>query len=503
MLESFNPATGRSLGGVVSTPAEDVARVVDEVAEVQPIWAQLRLAARARYLRRASQAIVDDLDAIRRLIVLEQGRPGTEALSLDISPGLEALRWAAERGPDLLADERLAFRSPLVRTARAPALAHQPLGVIGVIGAWSDPWGLPLGQIGMALLGGNGVVFKPAAEACLTGEQLRAVFERAGLPEGLVRTVQGDDAVGEALVESGVDRILFTGSAQTAGRVSDVCARHAKGCRLRVRSRGAMIVLADAHLPHAVDGALWGAFAGGGQAGWGTGRALVAEEVAERFVAEAAAGAQRLKVGDPTHDNTQVGPLISEEVCRRVHEQVETAVAAGATLHAGGLTGLAGPFFAPAVVTGAGDEIATADVPGPVLWVEVVRCEEEAVARANRAPTRANASVWTRDRHRGERIARALRAATVARNDHVHGPGPHGAPSRFALYESVQVKLLGGEPSPARVLWRPPYDGAVESAVRAGVVLRHSLRDADRRRALVGGALPALRVLRRALRPRR
>ncbi|TML31857.1 MAG: aldehyde dehydrogenase family protein, partial [Actinobacteria bacterium] len=136
VLESFSPTTGELLGSVPVTPPEAVQDVVDEVAQVQPFWAQLPLADRGRYLRRAAQAILDELDDIRDLIVREQGKTRVEAYLMELLPTVDALHWIADAGPRILADEDIPTPQIFFRGKRS-AFAYEPLGVVGVIGPWN------------------------------------------------------------------------------------------------------------------------------------------------------------------------------------------------------------------------------------------------------------------------------------------------------------------------------------------------------------------------------
>jgi acyl-CoA reductase-like NAD-dependent aldehyde dehydrogenase len=516
-LESFSPTTGKRLGSVPKLAPEQVQQVVDEVAQVQPIWAQLRLQDRARYLRRAAQAILDDIDGIRDLISREQGKPRTEAYVMEILPTVDALNWIADAGPEILADEPIPNPQPFLKAKRS-SFAYEPLGVVGVISPWNYPWSIPLGEVASALMAGNGVVLKPASLTCLIGERIREVFERAGLPEGLVRTVHGGGAVGQALVESSVAKVFFTGSVEVGRGVGETCARLMKGSVLELGGKDPMIVLPDANLPNAVGGALWGGFANAGQTCSGIERVYVMREVADRFISDVVAGARRLTVGDPLDWKTQVGPMISREQHETVRELVDDAVAAGAKLECGGPTevqGLEGAFYAPTVLTGVTHEmrIMREEIFGPVLPIAAVDSESEGIALANDCDFGLGASVWTRDRPKGERIAREIESGMVWLNDHMY---THGAcqcswggvkdsglgrvHSKFGLYECVNIKLVAWEPSVVRNFWWHPYDETLAKAIRASTKLLYSRREVDRQKALREGALPVLKVARRTLR---
>src|SRR3954452_22036121 len=233
VLESHSPATGELVGAVPTVRPEDVQGIVDEVAQVQPLWAQLPLAERARHLRRAAQVILDEIDEIRDLIAREQGKPRTEAYLMEIVPTVDALHWVAAAGPEILADEKIRTPQPFFKTKRS-TFTYEPLGVVGVIAPWNYPWTIPLGEVALALMAGNGVVLKPASLTPLIGDRIREVFERAGLPEGLVRTVHGGGAVGNALVESTAAKIFFTGSVDVGRRVGVACAERLKGSVLEL-----------------------------------------------------------------------------------------------------------------------------------------------------------------------------------------------------------------------------------------------------------------------------
>jgi acyl-CoA reductase-like NAD-dependent aldehyde dehydrogenase len=475
-LDSFSPATGERLGSVPTVAPDAVQGIVDEVAQVQPFWAQLPFTDRSRYMRRAAQVILDEIDDIRDLIAREQGKPRVEAYTMELLPTIDALHWIAAQGPEILGDERIRTPQPFFAGKRA-SFASEPLGVVGVIAPWNYPWSIPLGEAAMALMAGNGVVLKPAPLTCLIGQRIQRVFERAGLPEGVLRVIQGGPEVGAALVESSVAKVFFTGSVAVGRGVGETCARQLKGSVLELGGKDPMLVLADAQLHNAVSGALWGGFANAGQTCAGIERVYVLREAADRFIDGVVAGARRLRVGDPLDWSTQVGPMASQAQFEIVRDLVDEAVAAGAQLRCGGpvkVPGLdAAAFYAPAVLTGVTHEmrIMREEVFGPVLPIVTVDSEDEAMALANDSRFGLGASVWTRDRVRGERIARELESGMAWINDHMYS---HGAlqcawggvkdsgvgrvHSKFGFYECVNVKQLVWEPGRIRDFWWHPYD---------------------------------------------
>jgi acyl-CoA reductase-like NAD-dependent aldehyde dehydrogenase len=514
-LTARDPATGAALGSVATTPPERVDEVVAAVAKVQPLWALLRVQDRARYMGRMAQAVIDDFDDLRGLLGREQGRPRAEVAALELLAAIDALKWVAEDGAEVLSARRVGINRSLTIAKRA-RIAFEPYGVVGVIGAGSAPFAQPLGQIAGALLAGNGVVFKPAARACLAGERIARVLARAGLPEGLVRVVHGAADVGVALAQAPVSKVLFTGSPAVGRVVARACVSREKEVTVELGGKDAMLVLADAHLRRAIAGALWAGCAGAGQARGSIERVYVVREVYERFLAGLVGGARALSVGDPADPRVQVGPLASARRVEHVSALVEEALAGGATLHCGGPVSPpgcdAGSFYAPAVITGATAEmrILREPIDGPVLVVVAVDSIDEAIAAANDSDYGLGASIWTADRYQGVRIARELHAGMVWLNDHLPGPtvsrGPWGAAAggglgrtlgRAGLHACAQEKLITWDPPAMRGLWWGPYDATSTRATRAVAKLR-SGRESDRDGAWREGALALARMGARA-----
>jgi succinate-semialdehyde dehydrogenase/glutarate-semialdehyde dehydrogenase len=450
---------------------------------------------------------------------------------MEILPTIDALRWIGRAGMEILADEKIPMPQLFLKTKRS-AFAYEPLGVIGVISPWTYPWSIPFGEVALALMAGNGVVLKPASLTPLIGERIRKVFERAGVPEGLVRVIHGP-GTGSALVESGVAKIFFTGSVEVGRGVGEECARRLKGSVLELGGKDPMIVLADANLDHAVAGALWGGFANAGQTCSGIERVYVMREVAERFVAGVVDGARRLRIGDPLSWDTEIGPMVSREQFETVRELVDDAVAAGAQLRCGGplaqapadvtpadvtpaagreaggeARGEAGAFYAPTVLTDVTHEmrIMREEIFGPVLPIIVVDSEDEAVRLANDSDFGLGASVWTSDRGRGERISRDIAAGMVWINDHMfsHGAcqcswggvkesGLGRTHSKFGLYECVNIKLRVWESSALRNPWWHPYDETLGRAMRQTATILYG-RPSIRAGALKDGLGPLLKL---------
>jgi acyl-CoA reductase-like NAD-dependent aldehyde dehydrogenase len=516
-LSSHNPATGELVGEVETIEPADVDRVAAEIAELQPFWAQLQPADRGRYLKRAADVLVEEMDDVARLLTSEQGKPITESYTMEILPTIDALNWCADAGPEILADEPVPYPQLFLKTKRS-FFSYEPIGVVGVIAPWNYPWSIPLGEIAIALMAGNGVIFKPASLTPLLGERIQSIFEKGGLPEGLLRTVHGGGAVGQAICESRqVGKVFFTGSVEVGRKVGEVCAKQLKGSVLELGGKDPQIVCADADLANAVSGCVWGGFANAGQTCSGIERTYVVEAVADRFLERVVRETERLTVGDPMSWETEIGPMVSAGQADAVTELVDDALEAGAERVTGGLRevpGFSGRFIAPTVLAGVEDEmrIMREEIFGPVVPVIVVRDEEEALERANDSNFGLGASIWTTDRAKGVRMARRVESGMVWINDHSYS---HGAAqtswggvkesgvgrshSKFGFYECVNVKHIAWEPGLTRDFWWQPYDRTLGDALRSSARLVYG-RNGARVKALRDGLIPLAKVTARTFR---
>jgi len=258
----------------------------------------------------------------------------------------------------------------------------------------------------------------------MAAQRIARVFVRRAC-RGLLQIVHGEADAARALVSAPeIAHVRFTGSSQAGRDVGEACARELKRATIEVGGKDPMLVLADANIPRAVAGAVWGAFANAGQSGGSLARAYVLRERAERFTTGVVAGARALQVGHPRDPRTEIGPLLAGDRLARLVELIDEAVAGGATLHCGGpvaVGSLSGAFFAPAVLSGvpADARLLREDAPGPWLAIDAVDTEHEGIARCNAGVGGLGASVWTADQRKGARVAREIRAGMVWMNDHL------------------------------------------------------------------------------------
>jgi acyl-CoA reductase-like NAD-dependent aldehyde dehydrogenase len=481
-IESRSPATGEPLGSVPAATAEDLRAAAARGAEVQPLWAAVPAAARARYVRRTAQAILDDLDDLALLLARETGRPRTEALLGELLPAVAGLNALADDGPGVLADRRLG-RPALLRGGRRATGVQSPRGVAGILGGGAAPWAETALEVGAALLAGNATVLVPAAP--LAGERLRSVFLRAGVPDELLAVAHGPAAA--AALPEAVNRTVSVAAAT---------------------AKGTMLVLGGADVERVAAGALWAAFGAGGRHPAAVGLLVTVPSMADPLVQAIALRARRLLVGDPALPGTEIGPLDSREDLATVEALVAEAVAEGAELLCGGpapVPGLAGAFYAPAVLRRVppGARLLREPAPGPVLAVVEAASEAEAIAlaaapapaqRDRRARGRA-VSVWAGDRPKGERVARTLGVELAWVNEHgVVAPGP-----ALRLARHVAPRQIASRPARLPAAHRLPYDPSLVQARTAATQLAHG-PDRERAAVLRRNALPLARAAARVAR---
>jgi succinate-semialdehyde dehydrogenase/glutarate-semialdehyde dehydrogenase len=411
-IASYDPATNEEIGRVpVRTPVE-VGRAVEAGRAAQAEWASRSYGERGRVILRAREIVLGELDAIAELIARESGKPLTEAISMELVPTLDLMRYFARQTGRLLRPEKIDIGQYglLGRTSR---VVYRPVGVVGIISPWNFPWAIPLGEVVMALAAGNAVVLKPSELTPFVGLKIADVFA-------------GDGRTGAALVEAGVDKIMFTGSVATGRRVAEAAGRRLIPCVLELGGKDPMIVFADADAEAAASAAVWGAFANSGQACASVERCYVEESIAERFTARVVELTLALRQGAGLSGRSELGAMSCERQRGVVEDHLREAVSRGARVLAGGGRGLdAGAFHEPTVVAGVDHtmRLMREETFGPVLPLMTFKSEDEAIRLANDSPFGLTASVWTRDIRRGERVAARVEAGTVMINEvlYTHG----------------------------------------------------------------------------------
>ncbi len=420
-----NPATLEKVGEVPQSDGAAALAAVDRARVAQAVWGAFSVRDRMRVLARAKDELLGRADEVVEIIHAETGKPRREALAADVIPAADALDLYAKSADAMLGDEKLRFR-PLWSVLDS-RLVYQPLGVIGVISPWNYPLGIPMSEAGAALAAGNAVVIKPSEHAPLTTLKMRDLFERAGVPKGAVEVLTGDGEAGKALASAPLDKLVFTGSERTGRKVLLAAAERLMPVVLELGGSDPMLVLADADLSSAVDGALWGRFANCGQTCAAVKRLFLQEPIADAFLERLAAKANALRVGTDEGFDADVGPLISRPQRELLESQVEEARSGGARVVAGGARpeGLAGHFYRPTLLTQLKPSmrVLREETFGPVLAVQTFRTPEEALALANESAYALSGSIWSKDLDRARALARRLDGGTIWLNNALYTYG--------------------------------------------------------------------------------
>jgi succinate-semialdehyde dehydrogenase/glutarate-semialdehyde dehydrogenase len=423
-IVSYDPATNEALGSVPLMPAEDVLRSVASARIAQKDWAALSFRERGRIILKARAIILEELEEIATLIHRESGKPAAEAISMELVPTLDLMQFFARRTLKLLKPERVGI-GQYGLMGRSSKIIYKPLGVIGIISPWNFPWAIPLGEVVMALMAGNAVVLKPSELTPLIGLKIGEVFRRAGLSEGLLQVITGDGSTGAALVEAGVNKIMFTGSVATGKRVAEAAARRLMPVVLELGGKDPMIVLDDADVERAAHAAIWGAFANSGQACASVERCYVQSRIAPKFIDRVVELTRALKQG--LEESSDIGSMSSERQLETVEEHVSDALKHGAHAITGGRrrSEVSGAFYEPTVLVDVDHtmKVMREETFGPVLPVMTFDDEAEAIGLANDSVFGLTASVWTKNIQRGRRIAEQIEAGTVMVNEvlYTHG----------------------------------------------------------------------------------
>jgi acyl-CoA reductase-like NAD-dependent aldehyde dehydrogenase len=470
-IASLNPATGETVRELDCAGEADVFAAVERARAAQSAWAERGLRHRISLLRQFQATVYAKKSEIAAAITREAGKPLAEALVTEVLVVLDGARFLIDNAWSLLRDEPVPHGN-LVTKLKRGWLVREPHGVIGIISPWNYPFSIPATETLAALVAGNAVVLKPSELTPLVALELGALLHAAGVPEDVFQVVIGEGPAGAALLQSPIDKLVFTGSVATGKRIAASAAERLLPVVLELGGKDPMLVLDDADIDVASSAAVWGAFVNAGQACLSVERCYVHHSLYESFATACAGKTKRLRVGNGVDANTDVGPMIRERQVRIVEAHVEDARERGARILAGGtrLPELGANFYSPTVLADVTHEmrIMREETFGPVLPVMAVESDDEAVHLANDSEYGLAGSIWTRDAKRGERLARRIHAGTVMVNDVVSCFGiseaPHGGVKasgvgrthgRFGLDEMVRVKYLDEDrvPGMKKVWW--------------------------------------------------
>ena len=468
-----NPATGEIISEHSIPSVEDLHLLVDRAHSAQSAWNALGVARRVEVLLSFQQLLLRDRDALAKVITTESGKPIAEALLSEILVALDAARFCAENAGRVLRSEDVPHGNPILKSKRG-LLIYEPVGVVGIISPWNYPFSIPATETLAALVTGNAVVLKPSELTPMSALRLQKLLYEAGVPEDVFVLTIGEGAAGAALIDSRIDKLFFTGSVATGKRVAEAAARRLLPVVLELGGKDAMIVLEDADVDVASSAAVWGAMMNAGQTCLSVERCYVHRPLYAGFVTACAKKIQALKVGNGADPATDVGPLISERQLQIVEAQVEDARSLGATIAVGGkrLPETGPQFYAPTLITGvtAAMKLTQEETFGPVLPVIPFDNYAEVVRLVNDSEFGLAASIFTKDRRRGDAIARQLRAGAVMINDLLScfamPEAPHGGTGAsgigrthglIGMREMVRPKYIDSDVLAIKKVWWYPY----------------------------------------------
>ena len=419
-IDVENPATGQVIATVPVVPPDEVAERVARARRAQPGWEALGFDGRAVVMKRCQKWISDNAERVIETIVSETGKAYEDALLAEVSYAEGAFQFWAKNAEGYLAEERVKTASPFAK-GRKLIVRYAPVGVVGVIGPWNYPLTNSFGDSIPALMAGNAVVLKPSEVTPLTSMLMGEMLRECGLPEDVYQVVPGYGETAEALIDE-VDFVMFTGSTATGRKVMERAARTLTPVALELGGKDPMIVCSDADLERAANAAVHYSMQNAGQTCISTERVYVEEPIYEEFVRLVTEKVSGLRQGRPAGPgSTDLGAVINPPQTDIVERHVKEAVEQGARVLVGGgrRDENGAHFFEPTVLVDVDHSMACMreETFGPTVPIMKVRDTEEAVRLANDSPYGLQASVWTKDAAKGERLARQIEAGAVTVND--------------------------------------------------------------------------------------
>ncbi|NYJ02623.1 succinate-semialdehyde dehydrogenase/glutarate-semialdehyde dehydrogenase [Nocardioides thalensis] len=412
-----SPLDGAPLANIPQSSAADVDEAYRRARAAQKQWARTSLEERSAILLRLHDIVLDRQDEIMDLIQLESGKARKHAFDEPLHIALTA-RYYARTAHRHLDTERKSGVIPVLTRVEQNRI---PKGVVGIISPWNYPFTMALCDGLPALLAGNAVVTKPDAQTMLSALLGAELLEEAGFPRDLWVVVAGPGReLGTPMIERS-DYICFTGSTATGKIIAKQCAERLIGCSLELGGKNPILVLRDADIERAAEGAVRATFSNAGQLCVSTERMFVADQIYDRFVERFVARTKAMTLGTAMEWDVDMGSLISQDQLDTVTAHVEDAVAKGATVLAGGRArpDLGPYFYEPTILEGVTPEMTCFgnETFGPVISIYRFHDESDAIERANEGEYGLNAAIYTRDGARGRAIARQIKCGTVNVNE--------------------------------------------------------------------------------------
>jgi alpha-ketoglutaric semialdehyde dehydrogenase len=421
-FENRNPANVDDLIGLFpASGAADVDAAVAAAKKAFPSWRLVPAPKRGEILYRVGELLKKYKEELARIETREMGKVLKETRG-DVQEGIDCAFLNAGEGRRLFGET-----TPAELPNKFAMSVRAPIGVCALITPWNFPLAIPTWKLFPALICGNTVILKPAEDTPHTATRFVEILNEAGVPPGVVNLVHGrGEEVGAALVRhNDVQLVSFTGSAAVGREIASVCGQSLKRVSLELGGKNAQIVMEDADIELAVDGALWGAFGTTGQRCTATSRLIVHRDVAKKVTGALVERAQKIKIGDGLDETIEMGPLINHAARAKVLRYIDIGKSEGAHLRTGGAIHDSGNcakgfFFQPTIFDGVKPNmrIAQEEIFGPVLSIIEIANFEEALAVLNGTTYGLSSSIYTNDVSRAFRAMRDIEAGIT----YVNGP---------------------------------------------------------------------------------
>ncbi|MGY5150042.1 MAG: NAD-dependent succinate-semialdehyde dehydrogenase [Candidatus Nitrosopumilus sp. bin_68KS] len=411
-ITTVNPATGEEIETYSAMDKNQVFELVGKAKRAFPEWKK-DYEKRRSYVYNLVEYLKKHKTDLAKVATMEMGKALKESIG-EVEKCAWALEFYADNGDSFLADE------VLNTDARKSFLTFEPLGVIGSIMPWNFPYWQALRFAAPCLMAGNVIVMKPSRVTMQSGIEIEKAFTESGMPDGIYQTVVGSVDSANHLIDSDVNAVTFTGSTNAGAKVGERAAKNLKKCVLELGGSDPFIVLDDAIIEKAAEGAVKGRFINCGQSCVASKRFFVGKNIAEEFTELFIKKASQLKIGDPMSIETDVGPISNKEGLETISGIVEDAKQKGAEVLLGGskIDGK-GFFYQPTILKNIKPDmrIATEETFGPVAPITVVENESEAIKLANESEFGLGASIWTKDLAKADKMSRRIDSGIVSVNN--------------------------------------------------------------------------------------
>jgi acyl-CoA reductase-like NAD-dependent aldehyde dehydrogenase len=415
MLQIVDPATEAVLAELEEDTRDAAREKVQAARDAQPIWAATPLDQRSETIRRFGRLVQQQRERLAQTLTAEMGKPIRQSRA-ELAALQERLNFFLDHTVGAIAEEVVLREERGGGNRLEERIRYEPLGVVANISAWNYPYFVGSNVFVPALLTGNAVLYKPSEHATLTGLAIAELLHQAGVPADVFAAVIGGGAVGALLLDEPVDAIFFTGSYGTGCRIAERLAGRMIPLQLELGGKDPVYVCNDVDVGAAAAAVAEGAFYNAGQSCCAVERVYVHDKIAEGFSDAFVASVRSYRIGDPADESTDLGPLARREQLEVLEQQLADALALGARLLCGGRRRAGrGYYFEPTVLVEVDSRmrVMREESFGPIVGIQPVSGDEEAVQRMNDAEYGLTAGVFTPDRARAESILARVEAGSV------------------------------------------------------------------------------------------